>query len=322
MYAIIINAIAVVLGSAIGALFKRGISEKYINVLNTAMGLCALALGMNVAIDSMQKTHYPALFIFCLSIGGLVGTVCKMDQRMEKATRRISTTNLAEGITTGILLCCVGTLAMMGPVMSALYGDNTYLMTAATLNLVTMVVVASSYGFGVAITSVAVLVWMSAIYGIALVSRSFISEELISEVSLVGGILIAASGLGVLHIKDCKTINLLPALIVPMLFFAARALLAMWGLSFEAFPGHKHLPFCWDTNILHLTLIRYNKLIISAFNSVRCFKAILHKTYTPRLTSYTSEKGDTGAKEGEFDTGEYATMRPCNFATQQRVLTA
>ena len=50
MYAIIINAIAVVLGSAIGALFKRGISEKYINVLNTAMGLCALALGMNVAI--------------------------------------------------------------------------------------------------------------------------------------------------------------------------------------------------------------------------------------------------------------------------------
>ena len=73
---------------------------------------------------------------------------------------------------------------------------------------------------------------MSAIYGIALVSRSFISEELISEVSLVGGILIAASGLGVLHIKDCKTINLLPALIVPMLFFAARALLAMWGLSF------------------------------------------------------------------------------------------
>lgn len=77
MYAIIINAIAVVLGSAIGALFKRGISEKYINVLNTAMGLCALALGMNVAIDSMQKTHYPALFIFCLSIGGLVGTVCK-----------------------------------------------------------------------------------------------------------------------------------------------------------------------------------------------------------------------------------------------------
>lgn len=224
MFAIIINAVAVILGSAIGALFRKSISEKYINVMNTAMGLCALVLGINVAIGSMQKTQYPVLFIFCLSIGSLVGTVLKLDQRMDVATRKISTTNLAEGITTAILLCCVGTLAMMGPVMSALYGDNTYLMTAATLNLVTMIVLASSYGFGTALTAIVVFIWMTSIYGIAMLSRNFISDELISEVSLVGGILIAASGLGVLHIKDCKTINLLPALFMPMIFFALKAL--------------------------------------------------------------------------------------------------
>lgn len=225
MFAIIINAAAVVVGSAIGALFRKSISEKYINVLNTAMGLCALVLGVNVAIENMQKTQYPVLFIFCLSMGGLLGTVLKLDQRMESTTRKMSSSNLSQGITTAVLLCCVGTLAMMGPVMSALYGDDTYLMTAATLNLVTMIVVASSYGFGVVITSVIVLVWMSSIYGIAMLSRTFISEELIAEVSLVGGILIAASGLGVLHIKDCKTINLLPALFMPILFFAIKSLL-------------------------------------------------------------------------------------------------
>lgn len=225
MFAIIINAVAVVVGSAIGALFRKSISKKYINVLNTAMGLCALVLGVNVAIENMQKTQYPVLFIFCLSMGGLLGTVLKLDQRMESTTRKMSSSNLSQGITTAVLLCCVGTLAMMGPVMSALYGDDTYLMTAATLNLVTMIVVASSYGFGVVITSVIVLVWMSSIYGIAMLSRTFISEELIAEVSLVGGILIAASGLGVLHIKDCKTINLLPALFMPILFFAIKSLL-------------------------------------------------------------------------------------------------
>lgn len=222
MFAIIINAVAVVVGSAIGALFRKSISEKYINVLNTAMGLCALVLGVNVAIENMQKTQYPVLFIFCLSMGGLLGTVLKLDQRMESTTRKMSSSNLSQGITTAVLLCCVGTLAMMGPVMSALYGDDTYLMTAATLNLVTMIVVASSYGFGVVITSVIVLVWMSSIYGIAMLSRTFISEELIAEVSLVGGILIAASGLGVLHIKDCKTINLLPALFMPILFLLSN----------------------------------------------------------------------------------------------------
>lgn len=228
MYALTIPAIAVVIGSAIGALAKRGIREKYITVLNTAMGLAALVLGVNVAMGNMQKSQYPVLFIFCLAVGGLIGTVLRLDQRMERATKAVSGgSDLAEGITTGVLLCCVGTLSMMGPVMCVLYGDNTYLLTGATLNLVTMIVIASSYGFGTALTAVAVLVWQLVIYGITKISATFISEELISEVSIVGGVLIAAAGLGVLNIKDCKTINLLPSLVLPMLFFLFKDLLGL-----------------------------------------------------------------------------------------------
>ncbi len=226
MYAIIINAVAVVAGSAIGAIARKGIREKYITVLNTAMGLAALVLGVNVAMSNMIKSNYPVLFIFCLALGGIIGTMLRLDQRMERATAKVSGgSNLAEGITTSVLLCCVGTLSMMGPVLSALYGDNTYLMTGATLNLVTMIVIASSYGFGTALTAIVLFFWQASIYGIAHVSAAFISEELISEVSVVGGVLIAAAGLGVLNIKDCKTINLLPSLILPMVFFLLRKLL-------------------------------------------------------------------------------------------------
>ena len=225
MLAIFINAIAIILGSAIGALARKGIREKYINVLNTAMGLAALVLGVNVAMNNMSKSEYPVLFIFCLSLGGLLGTLLRLDQRMEKATSVMGKgANVTEGITTAVLLCCVGTLAIMGPVNAALNGDNTFLMTLATMNFVTMIVIASSYGFAVSVTSIVVLIWLSSIYGIAKVSQSFISQELITEVSIVGGVLIAASGLGVMHIKDCKTINLLPALIMPMLFFLFRNL--------------------------------------------------------------------------------------------------
>ena len=145
MLAIIINALAIVVGSAIGAIARKGIREKYFIVLNTAMGLAALVLGINVAMENMQKTQYPVLFIFCLSIGGLLGTLLRLDQRMERAiTRLASGHNLSEGITTAVLLCCVGTLAIMGPVNSAIYGDDTFLMTLATMNLVTMVVLAST----------------------------------------------------------------------------------------------------------------------------------------------------------------------------------
>ena len=228
MLAIFINAIAIILGSAIGALARKGIREKYINVLNTAMGLAALVLGVNVAMNNMSKSEYPVLFIFCLSLGGLLGTLLRLDQRMEKATSVMGKgANVTEGITTAVLLCCVGTLAIMGPVNAALNGDNTFLMTLATMNFVTMIVIASSYGFAVSVTSIIVLVWLSSIYGIAKVSQSFISQELITEVSIVGGVLIAASGLGVMHIKDCKTINLLPALIMPMLFFLFRNLFSI-----------------------------------------------------------------------------------------------
>lgn len=228
MLAILINAIAIILGSAIGALARKGISEKYINVLNTAMGLAALVLGVNVAMNNMSKSEYPVLFIFCLSFGGLLGTLLRLDQRMEKATSVMGKgANISEGITTAVLLCCVGTLAIMGPVNAALNGDNTFLMTLATMNFVTMIVIASSYGFAVSLTSIIVLIWLSSLYGIAKISQSFISQELITEVSIVGGVLIAASGLGVMHIKDCKTINLLPALIMPMLFFLIRKLFFM-----------------------------------------------------------------------------------------------
>lgn len=227
MFAILINALSIVLGSAIGAIARKGIREKYITVLNTAMGLAALVLGMNVAMQNLAESKYPVLFIFCLSLGGLVGTLLRLDQRLEKATARMARgSNLSEGITTAVLLCCVGTLAIMGPVNSALYGDDTFLMTLATMNLVTMIVIASSYGFLTAITALLVFIWLSAIYGIAKISQTFISQELIAEISIVGGVLIAASGLGVLHIKDCKTINLLPALVMPMLFFLVKMLFA------------------------------------------------------------------------------------------------
>lgn len=90
MYAIIINAVAVIAGSAIGALARKGIREKYITVLNTAMGLAALVLGVNVAMANMQESDYPVLFIICLAVGGLLGTMLRLDQHMERATKKVS----------------------------------------------------------------------------------------------------------------------------------------------------------------------------------------------------------------------------------------
>lgn len=222
MYAIFLNFIGIIIGAGIGALARPKIREKYITVLNTAMGLASLVLGVNVAMTNIEKAGASVLFIFCLAIGGVIGTLFRLDERMDRATARFSKGKLSEGILTGILLCCIGTLSMVGPILSALYNDDSYLITSATLNFVTMIVLASTYGFGVAVSAIVVFLWQSAFYWSAKLSQVSLQPELLAEISIVGGVLIAAAGLGILHIKDCKTINLLPALCVPPLYFALK----------------------------------------------------------------------------------------------------
>ena len=62
--------------------------------------------------------------------------------------------------------------------------------------------------------------WQGSIYLLASVIEPFITDALMTEISLVGGILILSSGLGILGIKQIRTLNLLPALLVPPVVIA------------------------------------------------------------------------------------------------------
>lgn len=51
----------------------------------------------------------------------------------------------------------------------------------------------------------------------------YMTPALMGEISVLGGIFLMSSGLGILQLRDCKTLNMLPALIVPPLFYALMA---------------------------------------------------------------------------------------------------
>lgn len=223
MLGTIVNTATIVAGTIIGHIAKKGIKEQYQQVLFNAMGLAAVALGFNAVSNNLPKSQYPVLFIVSLAIGGLAGTMLKLDERFKKLSSRIGTSNLAQGLSTGILLYCIGTLSIVGPVMSALYGDNTYLFTNATLDLVTSAVLATTYGIGMLWAAPVLFLWQGAIYLLTLLAGDIIPAPLVTEISVVGGVLIAASGFSILGIKDCKTINMLPALVVPVLFFILKS---------------------------------------------------------------------------------------------------
>ena len=227
MLGTIVNVCTIITGSIIGSVVRKGIKEEYSGALFTAMGLAATALGINAVVSNMPNSQYPVLFIISLAAGSLIGTILDLDGRFQRLAGKFGTSQLAQGLSTAVLLFCIGTLSILGPIQSALYGDHTYLLTNATLDFVTSMVLASTYGIGIALSAIVLFLWQGGIYLGAGFLAPLLSAELLTEISIVGGILIASSGIGILGLKDCKTLNMLPALLVPAVWFLLKGFIGI-----------------------------------------------------------------------------------------------
>lgn len=245
MLGTIINTATIIVGGAFGALVRTGIGEKYKQTLFNGLGLCCLVLGVNAALPNMARSEYPALFILSIALGGVVGTrldlaghIDRWNQRLNERQQRKGKpqgNNALQGLVTGCLLYCIGTFAIVGPVLSALSPSagwafdepgNTYLYTNATLDLVTSAVLAASYGWLMLLAAPILFCWQGMFYLLAYCFSAAMPDPMRVELSIVGGVLIVSSGLSILGIKDCKTINLLPSLLVPVIFYLLKAVLA------------------------------------------------------------------------------------------------
>ena len=247
MLGTIINTCAILAGSAFGAMVRTGIGEKYKKVLFDGLGLCCLVLGMNASLPNMTKSEFPVLFILSLAIGGLIGTKLDLAGRVSsyssrgsggQSQRKPSTSGNGleggfQGLVTGCLLYCIGTFSIVGPVLSALsptagwsWGEpaNTFLYTNATLDLVSSAVLAASYGWIMLLAAPILFCWQGLFYAIGYYCGDGMPEPMRVELSIVGGVLILSSGLSILGIKDCKTVNLLPSLLVPVIFYLIKSL--------------------------------------------------------------------------------------------------
>lgn len=231
MIGTIANTAAILIGSLVGGTVRQGLKQKYQDILFVAMGLAATGLGINAVVQNMPNSTYPVLFIASLAIGGVVGTALDLDGRFNRLVEKRSKgeSNLGRGLSTAIMLFCVGTLSILGPINSALYGDETFLFTNAMLDLVTSMVLASAFGYGIAIAAAVLFCWQGGIFLLATVLSPLLSGGLMVEISIVGGFLIFASGLSILKIKEISTMNLLPGLFVPPLWFALLALTGNFG---------------------------------------------------------------------------------------------
>ena len=227
MLGTIVNVGCILSGSIIGSFVSRGINEKYKTALFDALGLATVGLGVNAFVSNMPKSEYPVLFIASLAIGTVLGTWLDLNGKFQSLLQKAKGgSKLAEGLSTAILLFCIGTLSILGPIESRLNGNNTYLFTNATLDFVSSIILSSAYGIGIALAALVLFCWQGSIYAFAGLIAPYMTPQLMAEVSILGGVFLMSSGLGILQIRDCKTLNMLPALLVPPVFFA------IWKLFF------------------------------------------------------------------------------------------
>ena len=224
MIGTLINCIAIIIGAAAGLFLRRGMNEAISKTVMQGVGLSVILIGVTGAIE----TGNTLLVILSMVIGGVVGSLIDIDGKMnrlgawaqKKLTRGDDENNtFAKGFVTASLVYCVGAMAVVGALDSGIRGDHTTLIAKAALDGITAIVFASSLGIGVMLSAVPVLVYQGAIDMLGTAIAPLLSEVVVTEMSAVGGLLIMAIGVNMLLEKDIKVANLLPAILIPFIYY-------------------------------------------------------------------------------------------------------
>jgi len=225
----IINAIAIVVATILGIFFKKGLPEKIQKgvMVTLGIGLIALSLGwflkdFFVIENNTITTKGDLLIIVSLVIGVMIGEWIDIEERLNKWAVGIETKYnlppLAKGFIAATLIFCVGAMAIVGSIKDGLYGDITTLLIKSALDFVTAMILASVLGIGVIFSAVSVLIYQGAITLLAMFGANMLSPEVIHSLSMVGNILLIGIGINFLEIKRIKVANMLPALLIPILY--------------------------------------------------------------------------------------------------------
>ena len=228
----IINTVAVVVGGLLGMLLKNGIAKRFEKILMQALGLATLFIGaggvlkyMLVVENGSLTTQGTMLLIFSLVIGCILGQMLDIEAKMEKlgiklkAAARIKNDNLfVEGFVTTSLIICVGAMAIVGAMEDGLSGDSSMLIAKAMLDFALVAILASTYGVGAIFSAIPIFVYQGAITVIAALFGAVISDGLIAQLSFVGSALIFCVGVNLVREKTFRVANMLPALLIPVLW--------------------------------------------------------------------------------------------------------
>ena len=235
MLGVIINVITVIIGSSIGLLFKKGIPEKVSKAAMIGLGACTLYIGISGSLCGENVL----ILIAAVVLGAIAGTLLNIDGAINKFAEKVelrfkkkgSDVSIAEGIITATLLFCVGSMTVTGSIQAGLTGDNSVLITKAMLDLVSSVMLASSLGVGVLLSSITVFVIQGGLVLLAGLISPLMSTGAINEMTCAGSILIIMIGTNLMGISKIKVADFLPAILfAPVIYNVVPLFERLWNI--------------------------------------------------------------------------------------------
>ncbi len=216
-----INAAAVVFGSSIGFLFRKGFSERYRKILFIAVGLSTIGISIKMIIGANSFL----IVLFSMVIGGLIGEFFNIEGLLKNIGDNIKEGDFSTGFVTSSLLFLVGPMTIVGSITAGLKGDGSLIYTKSLLDFVSSTVLSSTYGLGVMLSAISVLLIQGAITLFASLLTFLTEPVYLNDIVAVGGLMVLGIGLRILEIKDTKVGNYLPALLIsPLITFLVSLL--------------------------------------------------------------------------------------------------
>lgn len=237
MLGTIVNTVAVLIGGAIGLLFKKAIPKRLSDTVFKGLGLCTMFIGITGVFQDGVNT---LIVIMSMVIGAVVGEALDLDKRINnlgqslenkfsKGSEKIS---IAQGFVSASLLFCVGAMTIVGSLQSGLVNDHTTLYTKSMLDFVAAIVFASSLGVGVMFSAAFVFVYQGLMAFSSYLIGTWVSggTDLLAQtagltpfmitvntMNCVGYVIIIGLSLNMLSITKLKVMNYVPAIFMPIL---------------------------------------------------------------------------------------------------------
>jgi hypothetical protein len=222
----LINAAAVLAGTAVGTLLGGRLPERIRETVMHGLGLFTLVLGLSQGLEAFRPplsdvTRGAVLIILgSVLVGGVLGELLRIERGLDRAGEALKArfgrgqARFTEGFVVASLVFCVGPLTILGSIQDGLTGDYQLLAIKSLLDGFGALAFASALGWGVGFSVITILVYQGALSLSATALAGAFSDAMIAAMSAVGGILIIGIGLRLLSLREVRVANLLPALVL------------------------------------------------------------------------------------------------------------